>query len=221
MALNPPSHIPVAVLEAAPVRHAWDDYDPYKPIGKSEEPTMQALERLTDRAIIAYAAACAEWVVWRFRKLLPDPAPLNFLEACWAFEMDKGIQAPRPLKGEEWRGPIRGAVDLALVSVLNTYYTTESGAGHVEGAFGEKVARHVLPNPDVFLAWRKTALDRLQKHFPRKPEDVWGPPVPRETFDPSKTLTAESIDGYARDFLAGLPFDRNPLLKRTGGDNSK
>jgi hypothetical protein len=204
------------------VRHTWDDWDPYVLLGKSTEETMQALARISDRAMIAYATACAEWVVYRFYELSSDPLPYQFLEACWAFQMDKEIQAPPPSKDVEWKGPIRGPIDLSLVTVLNTYHTTEDGVGDIEGAFGERIALHVLSDQRPFMIWRAQVLPRLERLFSRTPMDPWGAPVPREALDPTVEVTPDHAAELARRFLMALDFQANPLLRRIeGGDNSQ
>lgn len=182
---------------------------------------MLLLDQLSDRAIIAYSIACAEWVVARFSRVSRDEHPLRFLEACWAFEMDRHLAAPPPNQDDEWKGSIRGALDMAMVTVLNTYYTTEDGVGEIEGAFNEKVVLHVLLDPQLFLVWRGTVLSRLHRLYPRDPANSWGDPVPREALDPRVQLESTDFGECVRLFLSSLSPATNPLLRRIEGDNSK
>ncbi|MEW5702959.1 MAG: hypothetical protein AB1792_12120 [Candidatus Zixiibacteriota bacterium] len=222
MALSPPRYIPIAILQKAPVTHSWDDWDPYPLVGTQREETMDRLARLSDRAIIAFAIGCAEWVVFRLGNLSTDPTPLDFLEAAWAFEMDKEIESLPESEDKDWQGPIRGPLDLSLMTILNTYYTTEEGTAEIEGAFAELVALHVQHDTSYFEAWRKRALQRLSDHYPRKKSDTWGPPVPREVLDPAVKISPELAQEYVQRFLDGLDFEKNPFLKRVpGGDNSR
>src|SRR6266446_5117909 len=162
MSLPPPPYIPLALLKKMPVVHRWDDWDPYSLLGTQDEETQTRLRRVSDRAQIAYAIACAEWVVYRFQDLCDDTRPYGFLEASWASEMSSEFVTPPQLVADEWRGPIRGPIDLALVTIINTFYTTEDGAGHVDAAFAERIPLHVLTDHTPFLRWRERILVRLE-----------------------------------------------------------
>jgi len=220
MTLKPPSYIPVEIISKAPIDYEWDAWDPYAPLGKQDEDTMDRLALLSYRAIIAYSIGCAEWVVYRLSRFFDDQTPYAFLEACWAFEMDKGFEAPSPLKAADWQGPVLGAVDLALVSILNTYYATDEGAPEVEAALGELIALHVLKDTEPFIVWRERILERLLQLYRCPVEDSWGRSVPREALDPNVQIDGADQDRLVKAFLNSLDFKENRFLKYTGGDNS-
>ena len=216
-----PGYIPPDLIRFPQVNYEWDDWDPYAPLGEQSEETMSQLAQLSDRAKIAYSIACAEWVVWRLSERVDNKIPYLFLEACWAFEMDKGYVAPKPLEEKEWQGPVYGAIDLALVTVLNTYYATENGEAEVESALGELLALHVLPDSQAFYAWRSRIFERLVRCYRRLSDDVWGEPVPREALDPAIHLDSTQKGKMVTGFLRRLDPKENPFLNYTGGDNSQ
>jgi hypothetical protein len=134
--------------------------------------------------------------------------------------MDKGFEAPSPLHEADWQGPVLGAIDLALVSILNTYYTTDEGAPEVEAALGELIALHVLKDTETFLVWRERILERLLQLYRRSDEDPWGRSVPREALDPNLQIDDADQDRLVKGFLDSLGLKENSFLKYTGHDNS-
>jgi hypothetical protein len=50
---------------------------------------------------------------------------------------------PPPTASEDWEGDIRGPVNLALMTVLNTIYLSEDGAPVQNGAFSAVIAEVV------------------------------------------------------------------------------
>jgi len=219
MSLPPPSYVPIALLKDMEVVHRWDDWDPYVLLGTQDPKTQASLARITDRAQIAFAIACAEWVVYRFKNLFDDRRPYDFLEASWASEMSSDYAVPPQLAEDEWKGPIRAPIDLALVTIINTFYTTEDGAGNSDAAFAELIPLHVLNDRMPFLRWRDSVLVRLQTIFPREPSDVNGPPVPPEAMDPNVELDGQALNESVSRFLHQLDERTNLFIskvKRSG-----
>lgn len=214
------SYIPVATISKASTNYEWDEWDPYAPLGKHDEDTMDRLNLLSHRAIISYSIGCAEWVVGRFSRLFKNHDPYDFLEACWAFEMDKGYEVPSPLKEEEWQGPVLGAIDLALVTIINTYMSTDEGDPVVEAALGELIALHVLEDAEPFKVWREQLLKRFFQLYRRSDTDIWGKPVPREALDLNMQIDLKNYEGFVKAFLSSLDTKENQILNFTGGDNS-
>lgn len=214
MTLPAPSYLPLALLKDMPVRHSWDDWDPYSLLGVQDEEIQRRLAQVSDRAQIAYSTACAEWVVYRFEDLFDDIRPYQFLEAAWASEMSSDFVIPPQLVADEWQGVIRAPIDLALVTILNTSYSTEDGVGHVDAAFAERIPLHVLTDPAPFLAWRAKILDRFEELFPRDPNDPAGVPVPREAMNPDVPILKEMLNEYVTRFLSQLDESANPFLRK-------
>jgi hypothetical protein len=183
-----PSYIP-AELSALPVEYKWDDWDPYSVLPEASEATESTFEKTSDRAAIAYAIACAEWTVFRLEPFLDgDNRPFKYLEACWAVEMSDAYGSPPESNAEEWEGAVRGAVDLSLMTVLNTIYTAEDGEAYVQAAFAEVLAAHVVQHHPSFTAWSEKARKRLLELYPRDSDEPMGDPVPRQALDPAIPL---------------------------------
>ncbi len=211
---RPPPYIPVTAIEKMPVRHRWDDWDPYAILGEPDANTLAQLMRVTDRAQVAYAIGCAEWVAYRFRLLCDDAHPYAFLDACWAAEMSADYATPSPFVEAQWKGPIRAPIDLALVTAVNALNVAEDGAAHSEAGLAERISLHVLPDPSTFLAWRSQALPRLERAFPRQDHRSPGPPVPPMALDPAFALSSDALADGVREFFATLERTQNPYLQR-------
>jgi len=215
MPLKAPTYVPVAQIASMPLAHEWDDDDPYPLFPDVDEDIEELLSKVSDRAKFAFAIACAEWVVYRFSKESKDPAPFQFIQACWAVEMSDDFESPDESEDEEWEGPIRGPIDLALMTILNTFYASEDDDAEEEAAFAELVALHVLPDQSAFIEWRDAVLKKLVAQYPYRKKDPMGEPVPREDLDPrlqfDKKQRAELVEAY----IAGLPKKSNPFLLRS------
>jgi hypothetical protein len=214
MSFRSPNYIPIAQIQSMPIVHKWSDWDPYEIVGRPKPDTMEQLGRVSDRANIAYAIGCAEWVIYRFKLINSETSPLYFIEASWAFEMDEGMDSPPESDEEEWKGPIRGPMDLALMTILNTYYSAENNAAEVEAAFAELIPLHVLTDIRPFLDWRESAISRLQMYYQRDSNNLAGSSVPREALDPSVDLKLSSSEELVRAFLENLDWTGNPYLRR-------
>jgi len=218
MAATIPSYIPAGRYGAAPIRHAWSDYDPFDVLGTIEDPVMDTLSRVSGRARVAFAIAAAEWVIARFGPANPDPRPLLYLEAQWARMIDLALGRLDEFPRERWEGRVRGPIGLARDTVTNCQYAlVESGEGVFEAGLVALIARHVLPEQGPFSSWQAAALDRLEAHYPTglypvTRQDVWGPPVPRGILDPAIDLAANPPSALAKGFVAGLDFGANPFL---------
>lgn len=213
MTLSRPSYIPLELSKAAKVKHDWDNWDPYSLLGTQSEETQTALSHLSDRAQIAYSIGCAEWVIWRFEGLSGELRPYEILEASWAGEMSADLVAPPQLNHREWEGPIRGPMDLALVTILNAFYSSESGNAQEDAAFAERISLHVLAEKEPFHHWRAQVLDRLERFFPRDVDNPIGKAVPREALDPTLPMSEESRGKLVNLFFENLDVTANPLLR--------
>lgn len=203
-----------------PLRYDWDPWNPYSLLGNPNPETINLLEKVSDRAQIAYSIGCAEWVAQRLRRWFETSHPFLYIEAFWAFEMDKRILAPVETVEAEWQGKILAPMDLALMTVLNTYYTSADGDGALESAFAERISLHVLNDRQDFLIWRESVLPRLALHYPRDKDNSWGAPIPREALNPLAPLTPEMTMKYVTDFLSRVSLKTNPLIIYTEHDNS-
>jgi len=204
--------VPINSIAASTITFKWDDWDPYHVVDNPAQERVEMLGLIADRALVAYTIACAEWVVYRFSRLSRDPVPYQFIEAAWVHEVDHRFDPPPESQESEWKGPIRGPIDLALMTVLNSIGSADDGKPEVDAAFAEQIAVHVLPSLDRFQQWRGSVLDRLITFFPRdsySEEQSVAPIVlsPQAVYDPKKNQQ------YVDQFLASVDFDRNPFLR--------
>lgn len=206
-----PRHIPISDLAMQPVVHLWNDYDPYILFREPSEYTENMLLRISNCAKIAFAIGCAEWVVSRFSAISDDLLPQQFIEACWAAEMSSSFATPDETEDEEWQGPVRGPIDLALMTILNTFYAVEDGNAEEDAAFAELVALHVLPYPDEFLVWREQVLIRFAALYPAKEKSRSGA-VPREALNTKIDFKYSQNKLFIEQFLKDLDSEKNPLL---------
>lgn len=202
-------------------RYEWNAWDPYSILPPVDDARVEALSQLSDRAQIAYAIGCAEWVVQGLARHLTTNLPFLYLEAFWAFEMDKRIQSPPETVEADWQGRVLAPIDLALMTVLNTYYASGEGSGAAESALSGCIALHVLDEKADFQAWSKAVISQLSRHFPRRESDPWGAPISREALIPGVTMTdTERMESVQR-FLASINQAKNPLVVYTDHDNSQ
>jgi hypothetical protein len=209
----PPKFIP-PLPEDLPITHTWDDWDPYPLFGDEDEALEARLARVSDRAQIAFSIACAEWVVYRFRGFYSDKRLYEFIESAWASEMSSDYVMPPRVGSDEWLGPVKGPLDLAFITVINTFYSTEDAAGEVDAAFASKLPLHVLPDDAPFIFWMEQVLNRLEKFFPRNDHEPLGMPVPREAMDPTVPIQSETMVEQIKSFFSNLDEIANPLLRR-------
>lgn len=205
--------VPVDRVRGGAADFRWSDWDPYAAVGDPGKARREALGALSSRALVAYTLACAEWTVYQFHDLSPDPMPYLYLEALWVSVVDPRYAPPDETDEMAWKGPIRGSIDLALMTVLNAIGSAgyEDGKPEVDAALAERIARHVSADPAPFDAWKTKTLARLERHFSRS-EDPGGtlglpPQVFGERFTPSR------LDAYVEAFLASVDFDDHPFLR--------
>lgn len=206
------SFLPISHLASLPLSYEWDDWDPYEVVGDADDDLVDRLAGLSFRAIVSFAIGCAEWVICRFGHVSKDPVPLQYLEACWAYIMSDGFEAPPEMEDEDWKGNVRGAINLALMTVLNTIYGIEDESPEPEAAFIDKVALHVLNADPLYIAWREKVLQRLEKLYPRAKRNPLGSPIPREIINPEITVPLEEADTMVDAFLKKVEKESNQFL---------
>ena len=212
MSLEIPKYVPIDAISQHDVQHEWDDYDPVESPGWPDEATKRRLKKITTYGLVAFAIGCAEWVVYRFSRLSSDKSAYDYLEAFWMFEMGIADAFPEETVDEEWRGPIRGPMDLAFRTIMNTFLLSEKTPAVSHGAFAAQIALHVLEDKRPFLEWQGKVLSRLEKYCVRTDEDPDGQPVPRELLDPDFDLESILHEELIRDFISRTDFKSNPEL---------
>ncbi len=214
MTAEPPRYIRVDQIAEKTIRHSWSDWDPFETLGDADPETVERLDKVSNRGITAFAIGCSEWVVYRPGMLTSDDTPSNYLEAFWAYVMGVTEAQPPETDDEDWKGPIRGPINFALMMTLNTIICSEpeDGVPSTYAGLAARVALHVLSDERAFLDWQRSVLERLVRYFPRRTEDPDGPSVPREVLDPTVDLDTENVGRLIREFLSRLDPRRNPFL---------
>ena len=213
--LTPPPYFSVADLQAQPITHTWDDWDPYPDLGDPDDALIEAARGISGLAREAFAIACAEWVIFRLGALTADRLPLAYIEASWARLINwQGASIWEP-DIDHYLGPILGPQGLAAVTITNCHNALPLHDGAVDAAFAARIPRHVLPDPTPFLAWQEQAMARLHHLYPQVDADFLGPPVPRQALDPAlpvAELTAGSCAMLLNAFVRDLDFAANAFL---------
>src|SRR5262245_45175072 len=123
MALPPPRYVQAANIQDDSVRFEWDDWKDIPAAGTPDKELVRRFGKISDRAVLAFMCATAEWIVHRFSKLCDDPAPLAYLEAAWASTISMWYRASAREGGwetyvhknkREWRGPVKAPIADAL-----------------------------------------------------------------------------------------------------------
>jgi hypothetical protein len=165
--LNKPNYIERAVIDSPFIRFTWDERNvraTYEPV---DERLVESLMKLSKRANCAFTIAIAEWIVYRFQPLDRDPQPLRYLEAAWAANIDLAYADEMDIVDDEWRGPVRGPISMALTFVIDALFAEEAKPNApFDPAWAAKFARHVLSDQTKFDEWFNTCLARLQTYFP-------------------------------------------------------
>jgi hypothetical protein len=211
--------MPVDALQAMPVVHAWNDDDPYVPVGEPDPALVEALLRLSPRAKKAFATAAGEWIVFRFGELSDDPGPRDYLESCWAGVIRWKLGYLWDPGRDRCDGPVRGPLDMMVRALTNCHRVLKLLDGQYDAALVAKLALHVIPEPADYLAWQKEAVARLTALYTFDRGNPSGPPVPRQAVDPGVPLAdvaPDKAEPLLNAFVNGLDFDRNGFLNRAG-----
>ena len=212
-----------AAIAKPQLRFIWDEWNvvnTYEPVDATQASRLATLSR---RANCGFTIAIGEWIILRFDGMDADPEPLQFIEAAWAANIDLRYTEEIDIVDDEWRGPVRGPISMALTFVLDALFAEEAGPNaSLNAAWAATFARHVLPARAVFDAWFDTCLARLEPLFPTLPEEDldwfddslnWGNLVPRELFDTDGPFDPAMTRSRIAHFLAGLDFNANPFLR--------
>lgn len=196
------------------LRYTWDDINysaAYEPL---DEALLERLGRISQRALVAFSIACAEWIVYRLGAVVDDPTPPEYLEAAWAGVVDAAYTLYFEPDLSEWEGPARGPIAAAMMLVVDALVRMEDD-DHPEynAASLSGLAEHLLSDPAPFRAWREQVLARLQEHHPLDSKDTRGSLVAREELDPGFDFRPELTPALISRFLQGLDYKKNAFLR--------
>lgn len=204
------------------LRFLWDEWQVSAHYTDIDEVLLARVTPLCPRAQRALTIAIAEWIVYRFEGLDPDPDPLLFLEAAWAANLDTRYAHDIEIDDADWGGPVRGPLSMALTFVADALFAEEADdQPAMNPCWAARFARHVLPDTRSFDPWLDAVVDRLVPLYPALPEAArdWfdpsrnlGPPVPPDVFDTTVPFDPARTDEHLARFLAMLDPRSNPFL---------
>lgn len=216
MALSIPGYMKAARVQDRVIRYKWDDWDVNADEASLDEAVSERLGRLSQRAVLAFTIATAEWIVYRYGALVDEPMPSQYLQAAWAQIVDwhygaltiEGDTDPR-----EWAGPIKRPIWWGL---LQTDFAIDEAEDDGEPEVGAvrvaTLAEHVMTDPSHYRAWRERILERLEALYPMDPEEHLGEVVPREALDPDFDFHVDDTEALTNGFLSSLDHETNPFL---------
>ncbi|WP_457334980.1 hypothetical protein [Rhizobacter sp. P5_C2] len=215
---RPPWIPPVGGASARP-RFTWDEWRIESTYQPGDAALQERMAPLTFRANMAMCTAIAEWIVWRFEALSGDFRPLLMLEAAWAAGVHTAYARYHEFDDDNWRGVVRGPIRMALGIVIDLVWGMKTVEPGRNVAWASQLAELVLPDPSAFRAWRELCVSRLEARFPASDgEAVFedeidiGAWVPRELFDPGRSVEADDVRPLIEQFVASLDPGRNPYL---------
>lgn len=214
MTLRIPKYIQDAAIQDALIRYTWDDWNVQSIYKVENDEFHKRMLGLSHRANFAFAVACGEWSAHRFDLVSDDQTPHQQLEAFWAGIIDPGYVIWSEHPDEYWPGPIRGALQLAIIFTLEA----------MDAAFGYKdpaqsaanawhLAKHIMTDDKPFMHWKEHVVDRLELLYPLDETDPLGDVVPREAMDPDFDFRPEMTEKLVQAYLDRLTPGLNPVLR--------
>ena len=214
MALPLPNHLRRANIQDSSLRYTWDDVKYQTAYYPLDDDFLSRMARISQRANVAFAIACAEWIVHRLGKVSKDPMPAEYLEAAWAAVVDACYTRYHETDEDEWSGPIRKPLAVAVMLVVDSIIRMEDDdLPEVDAVSLSNLAEHLLPDSTLFRDWRERVLARLERLYPRNPLDTRGVPVPREALDPDFDFRPEMAPELLRHFLRSSNHQSNAFLR--------
>src|SRR5438477_5021893 len=114
MPLTVPKYVQVPGIQDTTIRYTWDDWNVEQADMPLDDQLQERLQSLSQRATVAFTIGTAEWIIYRFGRLAHDPSPRRYLEAAWAQVVDFCYSLHEDVKMDEWIGPIRGPIGIAI-----------------------------------------------------------------------------------------------------------
>jgi hypothetical protein len=216
MPLPVPQNIQISNIQDNIIRYKWDDWN----VEQAEEPIndefYKRLERISQRANVAFTIATAEWIVNRFARLFDDPLPYQYLEVAWVQVIDRHYTAftwEDYTDEKQWTGPLKGPIGIAMTRVMYAIQQAqEDGDPELRAAWITNLAQYIMTDPVPYQTWRERIMERLEAIYPRNPNETLGEVVPREALDPDFDFNVEQTEPLINQFLAGVDYRSNPFL---------
>lgn len=219
--MDTPPYIEAAIAPATAISYTWnlDVSRAIKHPLDTEHPRLAQAFGLTRlRPAFGMLLATAEWVVWRFRGIVPLDDAVHRLEAGYAAVIDPRYAVlpqpsePFPDQLQDAHGPLKLA--RMLVASGYEYFAAQDTAVYACAFSTALLARHVVPQRGLFEKWLAQTLRKCSEHFPRDetpPEEQAA--VPRSFFDPAHPWDPAEAQSELRSFLQALSPGENPYLR--------
>jgi hypothetical protein len=227
MTLPVAGYIQAANIQDESVRYEWDDWREIPDAQTVDEELLARLEGISERAVLAFMCATAEWIVYRFSRLLDNPAPFAYLEAAWAMTVDVHYGEAGGAIGwekytyqsNEWVGPIKKPIGDALLRLeIAIQLLAQDGTDPVDRAvLLAALANHVMTDPAPYEQWCGQVLDRFESLYPLDSEDELGDVVPRQAANPAFDFHVENTEVLVNEFLSSLDYRSNMFLSSPEG----
>lgn len=224
-----PKYLDNAGVIGTPLSHKWNsDIGGSFYFGKDHNVKLyRAVDECQFKAKMALGVAITEWAVWRFQGYVDLTDASNRVEAAWANVIEppysKSLKIKlKPTSGfanPEVEGPFQLIV--GLLGEIRAYYATGNIYLAEPIVKQAMLARHVLPNKQLFDNWLSESVRRIAEVFPRtgeydketeKYDSAHEIAVPREFFEPGFIYTTEAGRKLLHEFLNTLEFTKNPYL---------
>jgi hypothetical protein len=226
MALATPPYIRRAGISSDLLKYRWDEWNVKSHYTNVDHELFDRLCNITHRAKVAMTIAAAEWIVARFDAVSKDAMPRQYLEAAWAGNVDQRYARYIETNDDEWRGPVRGPLNMAITIVADSLFCADESEEPAENpAWMCTLAEHVLPAREGFDLWRHQCVERLERFYsaeesdeepPENDEDAGdfgGDPVPCEVFDPEFEFTPAATRDLTDRYLRSLDYSQNHFLR--------
>jgi hypothetical protein len=218
MSLSLPDYIRQAGVVGAPVGYKWDDEDADE-FYPEDEKISYLLDKICYRGVVALSAGFAEWVAWRLSQPCDARILLQEIEAVLAGIIDWDYvgplgQSPQAPNLKKYRGPECGPIAAAFYLLAQIVsLARKSRFSYPEASVLSELALYVVPDRKAYKSWRRSAIRRFTALYPKREDDLVGPPIPREALDTLHDYEPQKAAEYLRAFLPGLDPAENPFLR--------
>ncbi|MGD9853094.1 MAG: hypothetical protein AB7T38_17745 [Nitrospirales bacterium] len=223
-----PSYILSQKIFEAPIKYKWNNEFALRFYAAKDQNVRlyEAIDLSNFKAKMALGIAITEWIIWRFKNYLDLEDADMRIEAAWSGVIDpiyvKTLEinlSPEIHDSELVKGPYE--IGLKILRHINARYT-KGDIYLAEYVVNQSMlARHIMPDKEIFSDWLTDTVKKTSTVFPRETEydeetgiydATHEKPVPREFFDPSFVYTEETAQRVLKDFLQTLNPKENPYL---------
>ena len=204
---------------------AWDETNVQQYFYYSRRPMFERFDCLSNSANIALAFGVCEWIEAWLVKFDNDLTLEKYIEAAWAGLLDRGYTTHFSIDADEWRGPVRGAMVIALGIVNEVLFESHDEPRMAfRSSYAINMARHVMGHYESFESWLESVLRRLEVFHTKSLESFADVDILAFEFPRGELVAREAlILSYPYDPLAAQSLiqsqmerirDQNPFFDR-------